>query len=105
MLEEKIWRATQSKFRSDKVKQTKLILTQLGKRPSGSLGNPVVGVDDAAETDTGPEECCQLLPIPSSGVDHVGGQDATDDSDDVVGVSTEGDGLDQELSRRDFADD
>lgn len=82
-----------------------LQLTQLGKGPSGGLGNPEVGVDDAAETNTGPEERGQLLPVPCGGVDHVRGQDTADDSDDVVGVSTEGDGLDQELSRGDFTDD
>jgi hypothetical protein len=87
------------------VSNTTQQLTQLGERSSSSLGNPIVGVDDAAETNTGPEERGQLLPVPGGGVDHVRSQDTADDSDDVVGVSSEGDRLDQELSRGDFTDD
>lgn len=88
--------------RCDRKKRSQL--TQFGERSSLGFGNSEECVDDAAEADSSPEKGRQLLPVPGGRVDHVGSQDAADDSDDVVGVSSEGDRLDEQLSRGDFTD-
>lgn len=71
---------------------------QLGEGAAGGLGDPEVGVDDAQEADAGPEEAGVVFPVPLPRVQHVGGQDGTDDADDVVEVPAQDHGLDLEAA-------
>lgn len=57
---------------------------QLREGTSTRLRHAEVGVNNAQETDTAPEEACVVAPVPGAGIQHIRGEDTADNSDDVV---------------------
>lgn len=53
---------------------------EFGKGAAGGFGDAEVDVDDAEEADAGPEETGEVGPVPGAGVEHVRGEDGSDDA-------------------------
>jgi len=69
------------------------------------FGEAEEGPDDAEEVETEPEEAGLGTPAPCGRIQHVGGPDVVDDTDHVVCISGEHDGLGAEASRGQFSDE
>ena len=59
-------------------------IVKLGVRPALGLRKTEKAPHQTDEVDAGPEEACFALPIPGGGVEHVGHQDAVENTKDVV---------------------
>ena len=63
------------------------------------------GPDDAEGVEAEPEEAGLGTPVPSAGIEHVGCDDAVDNTEHVVDVSGEHDGLGAETGGGEFGDE
>lgn len=74
-------------FCGSKVPRADALLEEhvdFSKSSATRLGEPEVGIDDAAEADSAPKESGVVAPVPSSGVQHVWRQNVCDYAHDVA---------------------
>lgn len=75
---------------------------QLRKTAAHRLRHAEIRVYDTAEADGCPEKARVVTPVPFTGVQHIRCENRADDTDDVIEVTAENDGLDLQATCRQF---